>query len=56
MTHSGLGFDHRIGALAAAAVLHSIPGFLVEDDTEEENKGTLEEEEEAGGGQTEVIL
>lgn len=41
-THGGLGFDHVIGSLAAAAVFHSVPCFFIEDNTEEENKGTLE--------------
>lgn len=40
-THRGLGLDHMIRALAAAAVLHGIPRFLIEDNAEEENKGTL---------------
>lgn len=31
-----------VGSLAAAAVFHGIPCFLIEDDAEEENKGTLE--------------
>lgn len=31
-----------IRPLAAAAVFHGVPCFLIEDDTEEENKGTLE--------------
>lgn len=41
-THRGLRFDHMIRPLAAAAVFHGIPRFLIEDDAEEENKGTLE--------------
>jgi len=40
-THRGFGLDHVIRALAAAAVFHSIPCFLIEDDAEEENKRTL---------------
>ena len=42
-THWGLGFDHVIRTLAATAVLHGIPRFLIEDNAEEENKGTLDD-------------
>lgn len=40
-TYRGFGFDHMIRTLAAAAVFHGIPRFLIEHDAEEENKGTL---------------
>lgn len=40
-THRGFGFDHMIRTLAAAAVFHGIPRFLIEHNAEEENEGTL---------------
>lgn len=41
VTHWGLGLDHVIGPLAAAAVLHGVPRLLIEHDTEEEDEGAL---------------
>lgn len=49
MTHCGLGFDHVLWTLAAAAELHGTSSLLVEDDTEEEDKGALEGGSGGGG-------
>lgn len=49
-THCGLGFDHVLRTLAAAAVLHGVAGLLVEDDAEEEDEGALEGGEQVGEG------
>ena len=50
-THRGLGLDHVIWALAAAAVAHGFPGILVEDDAEEEDEGTLDGQTKGRGSQ-----
>lgn len=50
-THRGLGLDHVIWTLAAAAVTHGFPGILVEDDAEQEDEGTLDGQTKGRCGQ-----